>query len=130
MADQRLKRLIEDELGECCAEDVADRKRELGTLADAIADDRETRDLRTLSALASETRYRLVRLLAAADGDLCVCELESVVDVSDSAVSHALADLTDAGLVTRRKEGKWRYYETTQRAEAVLDALTATEGDA
>jgi DNA-binding transcriptional ArsR family regulator len=49
-----------------------------------------------------------------------------VVDVSDSAVSHALADLLDADLVTRRKHGTWRYYEATERARALLAALDAT----
>jgi len=43
--------------------------------------------------------------------------------VSDSAISHALSQLTDAGLVTRRKEGKWRMYRATPRANAVLVAL-------
>jgi DNA-binding transcriptional ArsR family regulator len=46
--------------------------------------------------------------------------------VSESAVSHALADLVDAGLVDRRKAGKWRYYRTTDRAARLLDALDAT----
>jgi len=125
MSEQRLQRLLEDELGECCSEDVQQRKSELTDLTEAIDDERAARDLRALSALASETRYRLTRLLAASEGERCVCELESVVDVSDSAVSHALAELTDAGLVVRRKEGKWRYYRTTERAEALLDALAA-----
>jgi len=49
------------------------------------------------------------------------------VDVSDSAVSHALSELTDAGLVARRKEGKWRYYRTTDKAERLLGALAAED---
>jgi len=44
-------------------------------------------------------------------------------------VSHALGDLTEAGLLDRRKDGRWRYYETTARAEAVLDALDGTRED-
>jgi DNA-binding transcriptional ArsR family regulator len=43
-------------------------------------------------------------------------------------VSHALSDLHDAGLVTRRKDGTWRYYEPTDRAVALLDALDRTRG--
>jgi DNA-binding transcriptional ArsR family regulator len=65
-------------------------------------------------------------LLKAADRELCVCEINPIVDVSDSAISHALSDLYDAGLVTRRKDGTWRYYETTDRAEAILTALDET----
>ncbi|WP_394296231.1 ArsR/SmtB family transcription factor [Halorubrum lacusprofundi] len=81
-------------------------------------------DVELLSALGNETRYKIVRMLHAADGDeLCVCELSPLLDVSDSAISHALSKLTDAGLVTRRKEGKWRMYRATPRANAVLVAL-------
>jgi DNA-binding transcriptional ArsR family regulator len=46
--------------------------------------------------------------------------------VSESAVSHALGDLTTAGLVDRRKDGRWRYYAVTERATALLSALDAT----
>ena len=41
-------------------------------------------------------------------------------------MSHALSDLTEAGLVTRRKNGTWRYYEATERATALLAALDRT----
>jgi DNA-binding transcriptional ArsR family regulator len=44
------------------------------------------------------------------------------VDVSESAVSHALSDLEDAGLVTRRKDGNWRYYDATDLAANVFQA--------
>ncbi|MFB6125397.1 MAG: ArsR/SmtB family transcription factor [Halanaeroarchaeum sp.] len=73
-------------------------------------------------ALSSETRYRIVRYLAEAETELCVCELTPLLSVSDSAVSHALSELVTVGLVTRRKEGRWRYYETTETAEAMLAA--------
>ena len=65
-------------------------------------------------------------MLTAANRELCVCEINLIVDVSDSAISHTLSDLYDAGLVTRRKDGTWRYYETTDRAEALLTALDET----
>jgi DNA-binding transcriptional ArsR family regulator len=127
---ERLERLIADEVGECCAADVDDRLADLDALAaDARTDETdEAADLDALSALGSGTRYRLARLLSDADGELCVCELEPLVDVSESAVSHALSTLTDAGLLARRKDGKWRYYDTTERADPLLDALDATRG--
>jgi len=53
----------------------------------------------------------------------CASASSPLLDVSDSAISHALSKLTDAGLVTRRKEGKWRMYRATPRANAVLVAL-------
>jgi DNA-binding transcriptional ArsR family regulator len=124
----RLRRLLTDELGECCEEDVTQRLDELDTLAqDAATTDLQT-DVQALSALSSETRYRLVRLLVTADDDLCVCEFAPLFDVSESAISHALSMLTDAGLVSRRRDGKWRYYRSTERADRLLTALETTRG--
>lgn len=129
-SDERLRRLITEEDGECCAGDVEERMDDLDSLADDVPDD-PSPDLAALKALGSDTRYRIVRLLAASGEDLCVCEINPIVDVSDSAVSHALSDLADADLVGREKRGTWRYYRTTERAEALLEALDATrEGGA
>jgi DNA-binding transcriptional ArsR family regulator len=127
-ANDRLRRLVEDEVGSCCEADVTERLAGLEALVGDLPSDTAS-DLRTLKALGSETRYRIVRMLAAADGELCVCEFDPVLDVSQSAISHALSELTDAGLVTRRKEGKWRYYRATDRAERLVDALDATRRD-
>jgi DNA-binding transcriptional ArsR family regulator len=124
----RLRRLIADEVGECCDADVAARLDELEALAASTPADVDA-DLDALSTLGDGTRHRIVRLLSAADGELCVCEFSPLLDVSESAVSHALSDLTDAGLLTRRKEGTWRYYRTTERADRLVDALDATRGE-
>lgn len=81
-------------------------------------------DVELLSVVSNETRYRSLRLIAqAGEDELCVCTLQSELDVSQSAVSQALSRLWDAELVTRRKEGRWRYYRTTDRAERLLNAL-------
>jgi len=124
---QRLRRLIADEVGECCDSDVDARIDEIERLTDSVPAGTDD-DLAALGTLGDETRYRIVRLLAASEGELCVCEFSPVLDVSDSAISHALSDLTDAGLATRRKDGKWRYYRPTERAERLVDVLDATRG--
>ncbi|MFD1512041.1 ArsR/SmtB family transcription factor [Halomarina rubra] len=121
----RLRRYLEDELGECCEEDVDQRLAELEAF-DLGDDDRVETDLGALSALANDTRYRLGRALHAADGELCVCELVPLVDVSESAVSHALSTLAEAGVVTKRKDGRWRMYRITPRGTALLVALDGT----
>ena len=121
----RIRRLLDAELGECGKGDVDQRLEELQGMADRVFDNDPARQ--PFAVLGNETRYRLARVLAVAEGELCVCELESVVDVSESAVSHALSDLVDAGLVERRKDGNWRYYRTTPLAEALFDAATEDE---
>lgn len=77
--------------------------------------------------MSSGTRLRIARALAEAEGEVCVCELDAVLDVSSSAVSHGLSTLRKAGLVTRRREGKWAFYGATELAERLLDAMGDAE---
>ncbi len=91
--------------------------------AESVDEELLRRDVDLLGALGNEARYELLRRSAATDGGVCVCDLESAVEVSQSAVSQALSRLFGAGLVTRRKEGSWRYYESTTTAEALLATL-------
>jgi DNA-binding transcriptional ArsR family regulator len=122
-----LERLIteEREAGTCCSGDVDRRIATLEEHVAAIPPDAD-RDRAVFKALSDETRFTIVHLLTSTERELCVCEITPVVDVSDSAVSHALSDLYDAGLVTRRSDGTWRYYAVTERASALLTALEET----
>lgn len=86
-------------------------------------------DVRTFSALANDTRYEVLRFLAAADHEVCACELVPQLDVNQSTTSRALGALYQAGLVDRRKEGRWRYYTTTLRAEKLLTAIDTTRDE-
>ncbi|WP_295822500.1 helix-turn-helix transcriptional regulator [uncultured Deinococcus sp.] len=61
-----------------------------------------------LKALAQDTRYDLVRHLA--QGERCVCDLESVLGLPQSKVSYHLNLLKEAGLVTAEQRGKNMYY--------------------
>lgn len=83
-------------------------------------------DVDILATLGNDTRYEALRLIAEADDDVCVCEIEPALGVSQGAVSQALSRLFSAGLVERRKEGRWRYYTATPRAERLLHVLDDT----
>lgn len=83
-------------------------------------------DVQTLAALGNDTRYEALRLIAAADDGVCVCQLEPALGVSQGAISQALSRLFSSGLVERRKEGRWRYYTATSRAERLLHVLDDT----
>ncbi|MFW6382673.1 MAG: ArsR/SmtB family transcription factor [Haloferacaceae archaeon] len=120
---ERLRRYLADELGECRQEDVERRLDELGTLETALGSARVDAELGVVSALANRTRYTLVRVLVAAGEELCVCELNAVVDVSESGLSHALSTLVEAGLVDDRKDGRWKMYRATNRAVALVAVL-------
>lgn len=128
-ATDRLRRYLDDELGECRSEDIERRLDELGTLETVLGESHVRTELNVLSALANETRYTLVRALVAAGEELCVCELHAVVEVTESGLSHALSTLVDAGLADSRKDGRWKKYRATNRAVALVTVLEGSVGD-
>ncbi len=58
-------------------------------------------------ALGEPTRLRIIRLLA--QEELCVCELEEILKMSQPRISQHLRVLKQARLVTERREGTKRY---------------------
>lgn len=57
-------------------------------------------------ALGEPTRLKIIRLLA--EKELCVCDLEEIMQISQPRVSQHLKILKQAGLVLERKEGQKR----------------------
>ncbi len=70
----------------------------------------EHRDLlaETYRALGDPTRLTLVAALS--QGELCVCDLATLLGVSQSVVSHSLRTLRQLRLVRSRREGRIIYY--------------------
>ena len=64
---------------------------------------------RMFRAFSDRTRLRILHLPL--NGELCVCDLVSVLDLPQPKVSRHLAYLRRAVLVTSRKEGLWMYYQ-------------------
>jgi ArsR family transcriptional regulator len=75
--------------------------------------------------LADPVRLQLLSLIAAApEGSACSCDLEEPVGKSQPTVSHHLALLAEAGLITKEKIGRWVYCSVVPERLAVLrDAL-------
>ena len=61
-------------------------------------------------ALADPVRLQLVDVLRNHAGEVCVCELVPLFDLSQPTVSHHLKVLRDAGLVGSHRRGLWVYY--------------------
>ena len=61
-----------------------------------------------LRALADPTRLRILNILSCCD--ICVCELQTVLGVSQPALSRHLAYLRNAGWVRDRREGMRVFY--------------------
>ena len=84
-------------------------------------------------ALSDESRVRA--LLSIKDGELCLCQIIKVLGLSPATVSRHMNLLYQAGLVQRRKEGKWQFYrlsdgEGTALAQRTLEwVLRELEND-
>lgn len=72
-------------------------------------------------ALGEPTRLRILRVLSG--GERCVCELGSILGMSQPRISQHLKILKVAGLVTERKEGWWSHYRLNR--EYLLGRLEA-----
>jgi ArsR family transcriptional regulator len=99
-------------------------------LTDTLGEDEATELAAAFKVLADPARLRLLSLIAnAPGGEGCACDLIGPLGRSQPTVSHHLSVLTDAGLVTREKRGRWAWYRVVPERLAVLrDALTVPVG--
>ncbi len=77
-------------------------------------------------ALSDETRLLILALLLK-HGELCVCDFEKVLEITQSKSSRHLRYLLNAGLVQDRREAVWVHYRIAERLgserQNILDAL-------
>jgi len=78
--------------------------------------------------LAGETRLKIITLLADS-GELCVCDLASVLEMTPAAVSQHLSRLRSGRLVQSRRDGMTIYYRLTEGIGG-LPAVPGPELDA
>jgi ArsR family transcriptional regulator len=67
---------------------------------------------RLFRALSDRTRLGILHLLR--DGELCMCDLVSILRVPQPTASRHLAYLHRAGLVPVRQEPSWKYYSLAE----------------
>jgi ArsR family transcriptional regulator len=73
-------------------------------------------------ALGDPVRLQLVDVLRRHAGEVCVCELVPLFDISQPTLSHHLGKLRAAGIVDSHRRGLWAYYYVKPEA---LDELAA-----
>lgn len=61
-------------------------------------------------ALADPIRVQLVDVLRKHAGEVCVCELEPLFEISQPTLSHHLRKLREAGILGVERRGLWAYY--------------------
>lgn len=83
------------------------------------------------AAFSDPTRLRILHLLR--DGELCVGDLVTILDMPQPTISRHLAYLRRSHLVETRKSGLWMYYSLaapkSEFHRKLLDCLTACFAD-
>lgn len=69
--------------------------------------------------LCDETRLRILHLLS--QGPLCVCHFQTILDVSQVAISKHLAYLRQRKMVVAQRHGKWMIYQLPTPAPSELE---------
>jgi ArsR family transcriptional regulator, arsenate/arsenite/antimonite-responsive transcriptional repressor len=99
-------------VGEPCCEPVA---------RPDLAPGEAERIARIAKALGDPIRIQLVDVLRKHAGEVCVCELVPLFDLSQPTVSHHLKVLREAGIVGSEKRGLWAYYYVNPESLKELD---------
>lgn len=63
--------------------------------------------------LGDDIRIRIFGLLL--KNELCVCDIESVLEISQANASRHLAKMKIAGILTSRKNAQWVYYAISKK---------------
>ncbi len=91
-----------------CSNPTADFD-ELQKLGKNLEENKNLDDIeRFTSAIASKERLIIINALK--ERDRCVCELETVLNKSQSTISHHIRKLVAAGLIQGYKKQKFTYY--------------------
>ncbi len=75
-------------------------------------------------ALADETRLQMMALIQK-HAELCVCDLENVLGITQSKASRHLRYLLNAGLLQDRRAAIWIYYRVAENLSAEQKAILA-----
>ncbi|WP_051629695.1 ArsR/SmtB family transcription factor [Lacrimispora aerotolerans] len=60
-------------------------------------------------ALSEESRLRILALLM--EREMCVCEIEAILNMTQSNASRHLSALKSSGILTSYKKAQWTYYQ-------------------
>lgn len=78
-------------------------------------------------ALSDRTRLRILALLA--QGEVCVCDIQTSLGIPQPTASRHLAYLRRSGLVTDRRKGLWVYYGLSEQADPVVRGVLGAVGE-
>jgi len=84
--------------------------------------------LNFLKCIGDENRLRMLKLLL--DSQYCVCQMQEVLDKSQSSISQHLSYFKELGLLNEEKSGKWIYYSIDRTVyDSYLAKLISLKAD-
>jgi ArsR family transcriptional regulator len=78
-------------------------------------------------ALADENRIRILNLLR--NGELCVCDIETVMGIKQSNTSRHLNKLKMAEIIVSEKKSQWVYYRLNEDVFLKFPFLSSVVND-
>jgi ArsR family transcriptional regulator len=76
-------------------------------------------------ALGDPTRIQILHILARASEPVCVCDFTAAFELGQPTISHHLATLREAGIVTSFKLGIWAFYRLNPAMSAAARAAVS-----
>ena len=117
-ANRSVLRLVE--LGMCQPSDIEKAKDDAKKFSSPDYASKIRKAERLLGAVGDSTRIKILLLLASRE--MCVCEVESALGLTQPTASHHLSILEQADLVERSKKERWVFYRA--RDTPTLSLLT------
>jgi ArsR family transcriptional regulator len=78
----------------------------------------------TLKAMADPLRLRMLSMIASSPtGEVCVCNLATIAEVTQPTVSHHLKILRKVGVLTSQRRGSWVYYRIAPQSRRAVTTL-------
>lgn len=82
-------------------------------------------EIEVFKALGDENRVRIAMMLR--ERPMCVCEIDSVLDIALSTVSSHLKILKTSGIIKDKKDGRWVIYSINEDNEFVTEVMDIFE---
>ena len=82
------------------------------------------KEITLLKTIADKNRLSILYVLQ--DKELCVCELQQVISLTQGALSIQLKNLQNIGLLSSRKKGKWVFYKLSDSLDAFQQTIIST----
>ncbi len=78
--------------------------------------------MRVFKALSEEARVRILHLLMQ-NQELCISDLEHILDFTQTKTSRHVTYLKHAGLIGSRKKDQWTFYYVLEEAQEILGQI-------